>query len=83
MYSAFWTNGETWTATLSGPGSETCTLQITGNTMSRAILTAELVNVAFDFGPVVFKNLVITEATAASGRCGKSCRWGTLHSMRE
>ena len=35
----------------------------------RAILAVELYNVAFDFGPVTYKNLEITATTAASGWC--------------
>ncbi|KAF8687079.1 hypothetical protein RHS03_10000, partial [Rhizoctonia solani] len=35
-------NGETWTATLSGPGSATSTFQISGSTMNRAILAVEV-----------------------------------------
>ncbi|KAF8750746.1 hypothetical protein RHS01_08958 [Rhizoctonia solani] len=55
-------NGETWTATLSGPGSATSTFQISGSTMNRAILAVE--------------NLAITATTAASGWCGKTVSLG-------
>ncbi|EUC60675.1 hypothetical protein RSOL_359560 [Rhizoctonia solani AG-3 Rhs1AP] len=70
------TNGETWSATLSGPGTATSTFQIPGSTMNRAILAVELTNVTFNFGPVVFKNLAITATTAASGWCGKTVSLG-------
>ncbi|CAE6455584.1 unnamed protein product [Rhizoctonia solani] len=70
------TNGENWTATLSGPGSATSTFKIPGSTMNRAILAVELTGVSFNFGPVVFKNLAITATTAASGWCGKTVSLG-------
>ncbi|PVF97569.1 hypothetical protein CPB86DRAFT_419845 [Serendipita vermifera] len=65
-----------WTATLSGPGSATTTLNIPNNTMNRAILAVELTNVPFTFGPIIYRNLKITATTAASNWCYKTVSLG-------
>lgn len=67
-----------WTCTLSSNGkSATTSLNVTGNTMNRAIFAVELYSIPFNFGPVVYKNVQITATTAASGWCGSIAHLGT------
>ncbi|EJD00463.1 uncharacterized protein FOMMEDRAFT_91295 [Fomitiporia mediterranea MF3/22] len=66
----------TWTCTLSGPGSAKSTFALSGLTMTRAILAVELYDVAFNFGPVTYRNLVLTATTPASQWCGKTSSLG-------
>ncbi|KAF9457732.1 hypothetical protein BDZ94DRAFT_191699 [Collybia nuda] len=78
VHFSFTSSGSVWTCTLSSNGkSASTTLNITGNTMNRAIFAAELTNVPFNFGPIVYNNVKITATTAASGWCGKTAHLGT------
>ncbi|KAK0212201.1 hypothetical protein DFS33DRAFT_9812 [Desarmillaria ectypa] len=67
----FSVSGTKWTCTLSsGSKSASTVLNITGNIMNRAIFAVELYDVAFDFGPITYRNVKITATTAASSWCG-------------
>ncbi|KII91339.1 hypothetical protein PLICRDRAFT_504423 [Plicaturopsis crispa FD-325 SS-3] len=74
----FSVSGSTWTCTLSsGSQSASTTLDITGNTMNRAIFAAELYDVPFNFGPITYRNVEITATSAASGWCGSTGHLGS------
>ncbi|ETW76830.1 hypothetical protein HETIRDRAFT_242504, partial [Heterobasidion irregulare TC 32-1] len=77
-------SNDTWTCTLSSSSgaSASTTLAIAGQTMNRrvphtaAILAVELYDIAYTFGPTIYRNLVLTATTAASGWCGKTVSSG-------
>ncbi|KAJ3867435.1 hypothetical protein EV359DRAFT_78593 [Lentinula novae-zelandiae] len=78
VHFTFSSSGTTWTCTLSsGSLSASTTLDITGNTMNRAIFAVELYDVDFNFGPITYKNIEITATTAASAWCGSIPHLGT------
>ncbi|KAK7462955.1 hypothetical protein VKT23_007536 [Stygiomarasmius scandens] len=78
VHFTFSLSGSTWTCTLSSNGkSATTTLNITGNTMNRAIFAAELYDVPFNFGPIVYRNVKITATTPASQWCGGIAHLGS------
>jgi len=78
VHFSFTSSGTVWTCTLSSNGkSATTTLNVTGNTMNRAIFAAELTNVPFNFGPITYSNVKITSTTAASSWCGRTAHLGT------
>ncbi|THV01891.1 hypothetical protein K435DRAFT_750017 [Dendrothele bispora CBS 962.96] len=78
VHFTFSLSGTTWTCTLSSNGKSASTsLNITGNTMNRAIFAAELYDVPFNFGPIVYRNVKITASTPASQWCGGIAHLGS------